>query len=132
MCNVRRRFFKEFAKRAKPLNAMTRAEVPPDLPKPSDVALAAFDDLRQALLAPPILALPNAKGQIIADIDVCADQLGCTLLQEQPDGTRLPVGYWSRGLSPAEKKTIKQRNANALALCGACLSSDISSTAIDS
>jgi len=106
MCNVRRRFFKDFAKRVNPLNAMTRAEVPPDLPKPSDVALAAFDDLRQALLAPPLLALPNAKGQIIADIDVCADQLGCTLLQEQPDGTRLPVGYWSRGLSPAEKKLL--------------------------
>jgi len=33
----------------------------------------------------------------------CANQLGCTLLPEKPDGTRLPVGYWSRGLSPAEK-----------------------------
>jgi len=103
MCNVYRRFVKDFAKRAKPLNAMTRAEVPPDLPKPTDAALAAFDDLRQALLAPPILALPKAKGQMIVDVDACADQLGCTLLQEQPDGTRLPVGYWSRGLSPAEK-----------------------------
>jgi len=72
---------------------MTRAEVPPDLPKPTDAALAAFDDLRQALLAPPILALPKAKGQMIVDVDTCADQLGCTLLQEQPDGTRLPVGY---------------------------------------
>jgi len=104
MCNVYRRFVKDFAKRAKPLNAMTRAEVPPDLPNPTDAALAAFDDLRQALLAPPVLALPKAKGQMIVDVDDCADQLGCTLLQEQPDGTRLPVGYWSRGLSPAEKK----------------------------
>ena len=103
MCNVYRRFVKDFAKRAKPLNAMTSAEVPPDLPKPTDAALAAFDDLRQALLAPPILALPKAKGQMIVDVDACADQLGCTLLQEQPDGTRLPVGYWTRGLSPAEK-----------------------------
>jgi len=103
MCNVYRRFFKDFAKRAKPLSAMTRAEVPPDLPKPTDAALAAFEDLRQALLAPPILALPKAKGQMIVDDDACADQLGCPLLQEQPDGTRLPVGYWSRGLSPAEK-----------------------------
>jgi len=56
MCHVYRRFVKDFAKRAKPLNAMTRAEVPPDVPKcktrqrsytkPADVALAAFDDLR--------------------------------------------------------------------------------------
>jgi len=82
---------------------MTRAEVPQDLPKPTDAALAAFDDLRHALLAPPILALSKAKGQMIVDVDACADQLGCTLLQEQPDGTRLRVGYWSRGLCPAEK-----------------------------
>jgi len=82
---------------------MTRAEVPPDLPKPTDAALAAFDDVRQALLAPPNLALSKTKGHMIVDVDACADQLGCTLLQEQPDGSRLPVGYWSRGLSPAEK-----------------------------
>ena len=103
MCNVYRRFVEDFAERAKPLNATTRADVPPDLPKPTDAAFAAFDDLRQALLAPPILALPKAKGQMIIDVDACADQLGCTLLQEQPESTRLPVGYWRCGLSPAEK-----------------------------
>jgi len=69
MCNVYRRLVKDFAKRAKPLNAMTCAEDPPDLPKATDTALAAFDDLRQALLAPPILALPKAKGQMIVDVD---------------------------------------------------------------
>ena len=84
MCHVYRSFVKDFAKRAKPLNEMTRAEVPPDLPKPTVAAAAAFEDLRQALLAPPILALPKAKGQMIVDVDACADQLGCTLLQEQP------------------------------------------------
>ena len=76
MCHVYRRFVEDFAKRAKPLNAMTRAEVPPDLPKPTDAAFAAFDDLRQALLARPILALPKAKGQMIVDADACVDQLG--------------------------------------------------------
>jgi len=30
MCNVYRLFVKDFAKRAKPLNAMTCAEIPPD------------------------------------------------------------------------------------------------------
>jgi len=40
---------------------MTRAEVPPDLQKPTDAALAAFEDLRQALLAPPILVLSMAQ-----------------------------------------------------------------------
>jgi len=103
MCNVYRRFVKDFAKRSKPLNALTRAEVPPDLPKPLDAAIAAFEDLRQALLEPPILALPKANGKMIVDVDACANQLGCTLLQEQPEGNTLPVGYWSRGLSSAEQ-----------------------------
>jgi len=40
---------------------------------------------------------------MIVDVDACADQVGCTLLQEQPGGTRVTVGYRSRGLSPAEK-----------------------------
>jgi len=31
LCNVYRRLVKDFAKRAKPLNALTRAEIPPDL-----------------------------------------------------------------------------------------------------
>ena len=103
-CNVYRHFVKDFAKRAKPLNAMTRADILPDLTKPFDVALAASDDICQALLAPPILASPKSKGQMIVDVDACVDQFGCTLLQEQHDGTRLPVGYWSHGLSPAWRK----------------------------
>jgi len=80
MCNVYRRFFKDFAKRSKPLNALTRAEVPSELPKPSCAALAAFEVLRKALLEPPILALPKANGQMIVDVDACANQLGCPLL----------------------------------------------------
>jgi len=107
MCIVYRRFFKDFAERAKPLNAMTGAEVPPEYRKPSDAALAAFDDQRQALFEPPILALPKAKGKMNINVDACADQLGFALLQKQPDGTRLPVGYWSLGLSPAERDHSK-------------------------
>ena len=45
MCNVYRRFINDFAKRAKPLNALIRAEIQPDLPPPTDVAVAAFVDL---------------------------------------------------------------------------------------
>jgi len=80
---------------------MARAEIPTDLPKPSDAALPDSRDLRPAFLAPPIVALPTANGQMIVDVDVCADRLGCNLLQEQPDGTKLPVGYLCGDLSPA-------------------------------
>jgi len=103
MCNVYRGFVKDFAKRAKPLNALTRAEIPPDLPPPMDVAIAAFEDLRNALLCPPVLALPKANRKLVVDVDACADQVGCTLLQEEPGELLHPVGCWSRGLTAAEK-----------------------------
>jgi len=93
MCNVYRRFFKDFAKRAKPLKALTRAEIPPDLPSPTDVAIAAFEDLRNVLSCPPVLALSKANRKLFVDVDVCADQFGCTLLQEEPGELLHPVGY---------------------------------------
>jgi len=61
MCNVYRRFVKDFSKRAKPLNALTRAEIPPDVPPPTDVAIAAFEDLLQRTVVPTGTCL--AKGQ---------------------------------------------------------------------
>jgi len=103
MCNVYRRFVKDSAKRAKPLNALTRAEIRPDLPPPTDVAIAAFEDLRNALLFPPVLALPKANRKLVVDVDACADQAGCTLLQEEPGDLLHPVGYWNRGLTAAEQ-----------------------------
>jgi len=93
MCNVYRRFVKDFAKRAKPLNALTRAEIPPDLPPPTDVAIAAFEDLRNALLCPPVLASPKANQKLVVDVDACDDQVGCTLLQQEPGELLHPVGY---------------------------------------
>ena len=104
MCNVYLRFVKDFAKREKHLNALTRAEIPPDLPPPTDVAIAAFEDLRNALLCQPVLALPKANRKLIVDVDARADQVGCTLLPEEPGQLLHPFGYWSRGLTAAEQK----------------------------
>jgi len=103
MCNVYRRFVKDFAKRTKPLNALTRAEILPDLPPPTGVAIAAFKDLRNALLCPLVLSLPKANRKLFVDVDACADQVSCTLLQEEPGELLHPVGYWSRGLTAAEQ-----------------------------
>jgi len=103
MCNVYRPFIKDFSKRAKRLNALTRAEIPQDLPPPTDVAIAAFEDLRNALLCPPVLALLKADRKLVVDVDACADQVGCTLLQEEPGKLLHPVGYWSRGLTAADQ-----------------------------
>jgi len=83
---------KDFSKRAKTLNALTRAEILMDLPPPTDGAIAAFEDLRIALLCPPVLALPKANRKLVVDVDTCTDQVGCTLLQEEPGELLHPVG----------------------------------------
>lgn len=48
------------------------------------------------------MALTRRKGQYTVDTDASATQVGCVLLQEQPEGGLKPVGYWSRPLSQAE------------------------------
>jgi len=93
MCNIYRRYFNDFAKRAKPLKTLTRAEIPPDLPPQTDVAIAAFEDLHNALLCPPVLALRKANRKLVVDVDTCGDQVGCTFLQEEPGALLHPVGY---------------------------------------
>jgi len=51
--------------------------------------------------------------------DACAVQVGCTLLQQQPDRSILPVGYYSRGLIPAEKN-YSTTDRECLAVVWAC------------
>ncbi len=59
--------------------------------------------LREAVTKPPILCLPRVDRPFSVDTDACDYQIGCALMQEQEDGTRNPIGFWSRALSPAEK-----------------------------
>lgn len=54
------------------------------------------------LTSPPVLALPNRKGHITVGTDACDKNVGCVLLQKQPDGTTKPIGYWILSLSDME------------------------------
>ena len=63
----------------------------------------SFEELRERLVAAPILALPRRDGHYIVDVDASYEQLGCCLQQQQPDGRYHPIGYYSRALRPAEK-----------------------------
>jgi hypothetical protein len=103
LCNVYRRFVRGFARIAAPLNALLRKGESPQLGVLSKEQLDAFEQLRSNLLNPPILALPRAEGAMILDTDASDEQIGCCLFQEQPDGARHPIGYWSRGLTSAER-----------------------------
>jgi len=103
MCNVYRRFTVDFAKTAKPLNNWNSVKLPKRFSPPTPEEQNAFDNLREQLCHPPILAIPRKEGKYIIDVDASYDQLGCCLLQQQPDGKYLPVGFFSKGLLPAEK-----------------------------
>jgi RNase H-like domain found in reverse transcriptase len=59
--------------------------------------------LTQCLPSSPILALPKAKGQFTLDTDASSDQIVCCLFQAQSDGKLHPLGYWSCGLTSAER-----------------------------
>ena len=113
MCNVCRRFIKGFSKTSFPLNARTGGNQPAELGPLTEEESEAFHDLKKRLQTTPILALPRPGCPCVLDTDASDRQLGCTLLQEQPDGTLHPIGCWSRSLnqhekncSPAEKECL--------------------------
>ena len=103
MCNVYRRFTVDFAKTAKPLNNLNSVKLLKRLSPPTPEEQNAFDKPHEQLCHPPILAIPRKEGQYITDVDASYHQLGCCLLQQQPDGEYLPVGHFSKGLLPVEK-----------------------------
>jgi len=103
MCNVYRRFVKDYAQVAWPLAAMTSSKRPDRWGTLFDEALGAFEELKRRLTEAPILALSRRQGTYTLDTDESAGQVGAVLLQEQPDQSTRPVGYWSRALNTAER-----------------------------
>ena len=81
-----------------PLNALNSVKLPKRLSPTTAEEQAAFDKLREQICHPPIRAIPRKQGKYIIDVDASYDQLGCCLLQQQPDDKYLPVGYFSKGL----------------------------------
>lgn len=103
MCNVYRRFVKDYASIARPLAAKTSTRLPDHWGELTAEEARSFEELKRRLTSAPILALPHREGAYTLDTDASASQVGAVLLQQQPDGTTRPVGYWSRSLSPAER-----------------------------
>jgi len=119
MCNVYRRFIKDYAHIAKPLTKLTSKKLPHVLPPPDAAQLAAFEYLKERSTSTPILVLPRREGLFILDTYACAVQVDCTLLQKQPDKSILPVGDYSRGLISAEKNN-STTDRECLAVVWAC------------
>ena len=72
---------------------MTRKNADVDWDRPTDAQVKAFEELKNGMVSPPVLALPRLGKPYVIDTDASAYQLGCTLLQQQDEpGSWHPVG----------------------------------------
>ena len=102
-----RRFIRDFAKIAKPLNELlsgtgrSRGRRSPPI-QWTDQCEVAFQQLKQALLQAPILAYADYTLPFIVYTDASNCGLGAVLAQEQ-DGLERVIAYASRSLHPPER-----------------------------
>ena len=77
----------------------------------------AFENLKQALTSPPVLAYPMYTKPFIVEVDASNDGLGAVLSQEQ-DGRVRPIACASRALRGAERnmENYSSRKLELLAL----------------
>ena len=111
LCNYYRRFVKDFAKIASPLNHLTRKNVP--FLWTTDCE-AAFVELKARLSSPPILAYPNFELPFHLFTDASQYALGYVLGQVVED-KEVVIAYGGRELSDAEKRySTTEREALAV------------------
>lgn len=96
--NYYRKFIKNFAQIAQPLNNLSRKN---KIFQWSDECQNSFDTLRHALLSPPVLQYPNfsENNEFILRVDASAYALGAVLSNSDDR----PVAFASRSLNKAEK-----------------------------
>ena len=99
LVNYHRRFIKDFSKIAVPLYAVTGKHQFVWEPEQAK----AFDWLKQALVRPPVLALPNKTDSFVLDTDASDMFTGAELSQIQ-DGEEKVVAYASYALTREQRK----------------------------
>lgn len=88
------RFVPRFARIGAPLRKKLKSDQPTHFGVLSADEPKAMHELQDKLVSSPILALIYAWSRWNIDTDTCNVQLGCVLIQEQPDGASKPVRYW--------------------------------------
>ena len=102
-----RRFIKNYARIAKPLNDILEGEASKlkseAITLPSD-ALDAFKKLKMCCMTAPVLAFADFKKEFQLETDASSEGLGAVLSQKQPDGKWHPVTFGSHKLKGGEAK----------------------------
>ena len=101
-----RRFIKDYAKIAKPLNDLLSGENSKLKAQPvvlTDAALQAFSSLKFKCMTAPVLAFADFERPFLLETDASGEGLGAVLSQKQDDGKFHPVAYASRELKSSER-----------------------------
>ncbi|BHF61375.1 hypothetical protein SprV_0100434900 [Sparganum proliferum] len=97
-----RRFIKDFAHIAAPLNRLTSKQ---NAFNWSDECERSFEELKRRLISPPLLAFPNISESappFILDTDASDVATGAVLSQQQTDGLEHPLIFASQTLTKPE------------------------------
>jgi hypothetical protein len=97
--NYHRAFIEEYAQMAFPLQSLTGKRTY----QWGDEQEKACDELRNAMVRAPVLALPNATDPFILDTDASDKSAGAELIQIQ-EGEERAVVYGSLTLTPEQQK----------------------------
>ncbi|GFW04806.1 retrovirus-related Pol polyprotein from transposon 17.6 [Trichonephila clavipes] len=81
-CNFYRRYIKNFAKRSLPLTNLLRKDTPFEWTSETQ---KAFDDIKKAILNPPVLALPDQNAELQITTDASSRGIGAVLEQKYPN-----------------------------------------------
>ena len=111
MVNYYRRFIKNFAELARPLNQLTRKN---SIFIWSKQCQNSFELLKSALLEKPILQYPDFEKDFIVTVDASNYACGAVLSQNH-DGDLLPISYISRSFQKVElNKAIIEKELLAI------------------
>ncbi|GFU76570.1 retrovirus-related Pol polyprotein from transposon 412 [Trichonephila clavipes] len=90
-CNFYRRYIKNFAKRALPLTNLLRKDTPFEWTSETQ---EAFDDIKEAILNPPVLALPDPNAELQITTDASSRGIGAVLEQKYPSSEVKPLYFF--------------------------------------
>ena len=93
------RFIRNFSERVQPLVNLTKKDKPF---KWTEECQLAFEDIKQVLISPDIMAFPTDDGQLILDSDASDETIGAVLMQIQSRVEKV-IAYGSQTLGKAER-----------------------------
>jgi len=101
MANYHRRFIHRYSQRSAPLRNLLSKDVPFTWGEEQE---KSFQDLKQALISPPILLFPNSSRPFHLQTDASLDGISYILGQTDDEGRKYVIAYGGHGLRPCERK----------------------------